>query len=235
MSVTGVDAVRGTERAASEQEPGPARRSIARRRNLPSGRAVVGALLVTISGLGLYAANRAATAPPTTKWLVARHDIPAGHRIVAADLGLAAMRLIDETAGVAYSDPAGVIGHLAVSAIAADELIQHSDIATRRAASGEGRRLTLDLSASQALDGDLAPGDLVDIAATGADPGSTQVIVADALVSAVDSGDRVGVGSRGGVRVTIVVASTDAAQVVIDSAEHGKVNLLAAAGTGGTN
>jgi len=31
------------------------------------------------------------------------------------------------------------------------------------------------------------------------------------------------------------VASTDATQVVIDSAEHGKVNLLAAAGTGGTN
>ena len=230
MLVVGADTVRG--RSADEADPASniesARRTIMARRSLPSGRAVVGALLVTISALGLYAANRAAAAPPETTWLVARRDIPSGHRITASDLGRARMQLIGETEAVSFSDPGEVIGHLSISPVAKDELLQRSDIAAHRAATGTARRLTLDLTAAQGLNGQIAPGDLVDITATGADPGSTQLIVRSALISSVDSGDRGGVGAGGGITVSLVVADADSAQLVIDAAEHGKVTLIVA-------
>lgn len=235
MVMIGANTVRGraTDSAERPTTATPTRRTITARRSLPSGRAVVGALLVTISALGLYAANRAAAAPPDTTWLVARRDIPSGHRITAADLGRARMQLIGETEAVSFSDPGDVIGHLSISPVAKDELLQRSDIATHRAATGTARRLTLDLTAAQALNGQIAPGDLVDIAATGTDPGSTQLIVRSALISSVDSGDGGGVGARGGIRVSLVVADTDAAQLVIDAAEHGKVTLIVATDLGG--
>ena len=235
MVMAGANTVRGRVADGSERTPtaSPAMRAITTRRSLPSGRAVVGALLVTISALGLYAANRAAAEPPETTWLVARRDIPSGHRITAADLGRARMQLIGETEAVSFSDPGDVIGHLSISPVAKDELLQRSDIATHRAATGSARRLTLDLTAAQALDGQIAPGDLVDIAATGADPGSTQLIVRSALISSVDSGDGGSVGARGGIRVSLVVVDADAAQLVIDAAEHGKVTLIVATDLGG--
>jgi len=237
MTMVGANTVRGraAEGAERTSKVASGRRTITARHSLPSGRAVVGALLVTISALGLYAANRAAAAPPETTWLVARRDIPSGHRITAADLGRARMQLISETEAVSFSDPGDVIGHLSISPVAKDELLQRSDIATHRAATGSARRLTLDLTAAQALNGQIAPGDLVDIAATGADPGSTQLIVRSALVSAVDSGDGGGVGARGGVRVSLIVADADAAALVIDSAEHGKVTLIVATDLGGND
>jgi len=234
MITTTPDDVRGQPSgSASRQVNKAARRTIVPRRNLPSGRAVVGALLVTLSGLGLYAANQAATASPHSTWIVARHRIPTGHRITAADLGLARMQLIDETEAVSFSDPADVIGRRALSELEPNELVQHSDIARRMQPSGSARRLTLELTRAQALDGQLATGDRVDIVATGAEPGSTRLIVSGALVAGVNVGSADSVGSSAAVRVALVVADEDAAQLMIDSSEHGKVTLIVAADDGG--
>ena len=237
MTMTNPDTVRKRQRAGrergrgggSELEIADGRRTIRPRRHLPSGRAVVGALLVTLSGLGLYAANQAATAPPKTSWIVARHRIPSGHRIEADDLGLAAMQLIDETASVSFSNPDAVIGHVALSNLGVNEIIQRSDVARHSAPVGDGRRLTVELTRAHALDGELAAGDRVDVVATGTEPGSTHSIVTGALVAGVNNGSSDSVGATGSIRVGLVVADEGAAQSVIDAAEHGKVTLIVAA------
>lgn len=234
MIMTTPDDVRGRPLGAPDRlTTEPTRRTLIPRRNLPSGRAVVGALLLTLSGLGLYAANQAATAPPRSTWIVARHRIPSGHRITATDLGQAPMQLIGETEAVSFSDPADVIGHLALSELGPNELVQHSDIARHLQATGSGRRLTLELTRAQALDGQLATGDRVDIIATSAEPGSTRLIVNGALVAGVNAGSTDSVGSSASMRVALVVADDEAAQLIIDASEHGKVTLIAAANDGG--
>ncbi len=234
MIMTTPDDLRGgplgpNDRSTNES----ARRTLLPRRNLPSGRAVIGALLLTLSGLGLYVANQAATAPPHSTWIVARHRIPNGHRITALDLGLAPMQLIGETEAVSFSDPADVIGHVALSDLGPNELVQHSDIARHRQATGSGRRLTLELTRAQALDGQLATGDRVDIIATSTEPGSTRLIVNGALIAGVNAGSTDSVGSSASMRVALVVADEDAAQLIIDASEHGKVTLIVAADDGG--
>ena len=58
---------------------------------LPTGRAIVGGLLVAVSGLGIFAAHRAATVPDSTNWLIVRRPVAAGATISVDDLALAPM------------------------------------------------------------------------------------------------------------------------------------------------
>jgi Flp pilus assembly protein CpaB len=66
-------------RAATES------RSIRRRRPLPGGRAVVGALLVTVSAIGIFVAYSDAASGPSVDYVVAASDVPVG--TVIDDLG----------------------------------------------------------------------------------------------------------------------------------------------------
>ncbi|TML58120.1 MAG: hypothetical protein E6G17_12765, partial [Actinobacteria bacterium] len=68
-------------------------RAVRRRRSLPSGRALVGGLLVAIAAVGVFGAWLSATAAPTSSYVVARHDIAPGHRVTRADLALVRLHL----------------------------------------------------------------------------------------------------------------------------------------------
>src|SRR3954464_6269244 len=102
--------VAGAERAANAsapRAPGDASaarpsssRSISRRGTLPTGRAVVGGVLVAVAALGVFVGgsrgavpafgffvpDERATRGPTTQYVVARHDLPVGTRLTADDL-----------------------------------------------------------------------------------------------------------------------------------------------------
>ena len=196
--------------------------------SLPRGRAVVGGLLVAMSAVALLVAHDAATQQDQRHWLVARSDIQIGHRVTAEDLGLAPMDLGTLASQHAFDDPGRVIGRVARHTIASGELVQASAIGAPGVGSGPGRRLTLELTPAQALDGVLAPGDPVDVVGTGDDAGSTAVIAADATVLEVGHRDE-SLGSTDRVRISIVVADEKTATAVIDAAAHGNVSLIAAA------
>jgi len=222
----------GSPNPESGVEASAARR-VQRRRTLPSGRALVGGLLVATSFIGLYAAHGASTAAPETSWLIAVRPIPAGHVIVADDLALAAVRLTDSSEARGLSDPGDVIGHTAVIALDDGDLIQRGAIsgaaasATRPAA----RRVALHLDRDQALNGEVAPGDEVDVLVTppsSATAGSsTRVIVHRALVQSTATGDDSSVGSTGKVLMTLVVDDESAAIAVVDAYSTGRVHLIA--------
>jgi Flp pilus assembly protein CpaB len=199
-------------------------------RRLPTGRAVLGGLLVVLAGVGVYAAHEQATASPDTKWLVATRAIDAGSTITPADLGLATMRL-GPAAPRAFANPADVIGRVALDRVDEGEVLQQSDVSTRRRIDPSralARRLTLALPAGRALGGLLAPGQYVDLLSTGDTAGSTTVVARDALVTDVDQRGSDGIGANDAIAVSLVVADEDTAAAVVDANETGKVTVTAA-------
>jgi hypothetical protein len=223
---------RGLAHDASMTEPDRSAGRLGTRVALPRGRAVVGGLLVALAAVGLLLAHQAATRHQVTNWLVARHPIQAGARIRSTDVAFAPMDLYSGTAERAFRSSVGVLGATAKTDMATGELVQRSDVGSRRTATGPARRLTLDLTPAQALDGSVVGGDRVDIVSSGDDPGTTKVIAHRVLVVSVRH-PTAGLGSTDAVRLTLVVDNEATAGAVIDGALHGKVTLLTGAGNGG--
>ena len=63
-------------------------RSITPRRSLPSGRAVVGALLVTVAAVGSFVVATAGESTPDVSYLVAARPIDAGESVTVADFDI---------------------------------------------------------------------------------------------------------------------------------------------------
>ncbi len=140
-----------------------ARRSVGRSRSLPSGRAAIGALLVVLSGLGLTAAARRASAEPTTKFAVATRDIPAGTQLQAGDIQFLTMELATDVAKRSFTAGTSLVGAVAVNPLSSGELIQYSAV---QAGGPSLRSMSFPIEAARAVNGELDPGDRVDIVAT---------------------------------------------------------------------
>ena len=124
-----------------------------------------------------------------------------------------------------------MIGRVALDRIDAGEVVQRSDISSRRRidpSRAAARRLTLALPSGRALAGALAPGQYVDLLSTGDTAGSTTVVARDALVTAVDQGGQDGIGTNDAIAVSVVVADEATAAAVVDANETGKVTVTAA-------
>ncbi len=89
--------------------PGPARLSFLARRGLPTGRALVGALLVTLATVGSFAIATTGDDGPTTEYLVVINDVDAGDQVRLADVSLAAMDLAPEVAANALPSTNGLV------------------------------------------------------------------------------------------------------------------------------
>jgi Flp pilus assembly protein CpaB len=199
-------------RAVRDQPPAPARR-IRRVRGLPGGRAVVGALLVAASAVGVFAAYLSATAEPSTAYLLAGRAIEPGTRFASLDdvltaVGRAPLDLPPTAAGRAIpaEDAATLVGRVVVAPL------ERGDLLTRTAFVEDGgvadaQTLSFSVPEAAAVDGSLRPGERVDVIAThGAGGESFTAYVARGLpllrVSAPD-------GTVGGPRqLTLTVAVT---------------------------
>lgn len=199
-----------------------------RRRTIPGGRAAVGGLLVTLSVLGTYSAHRAASAPPTTRYLVAARDLAPGHVITGDDLRFVALDLPGRLGrSGAFTDPSRVIGSATIGPLGAGELVQ----ATALTAPDEltGQRISFPLDAAFALDGTLRAGDRVDVIATfgqGLDA-VTEVIARQATVISRSGNDAV-LGRSDQEVVTLDVVTRREAITVAHAVHVGKLSLMRA-------
>jgi Flp pilus assembly protein CpaB len=140
-------------------------RSVDRRRSLPGGRAVVGAFLVTLAAVGIFAAYLRASAEPTTSWVVAARDLLPGDVVTAADITTVAIDLPDAQARRTANNPDAMLGRVVISPLFADELVGVGDTADGADVEGTSA-LTFPIETSRALGGSLAAGDRVDVVAT---------------------------------------------------------------------
>ena len=188
--------------------PGPAgvQRSIVSRRSLPNGRALVGALLVTVAAVGAFVLSTRGDSGPGTEYLVLLRDIDAGGLVNAADVAYEPMTLSPELADIAFSSTsADTTGHLdgatALRFLHAGALLLVPDLRGANRILGaettEIHELTLPVPLDRTPDL-LTRGDRVAILAYDARNEDTWVAVEDGLVLAYNtSGDSFGSSSQG--------------------------------------
>lgn len=213
-----------TSRIASAPPAAGGERILRRSRALPGGRAVVGALLIAVAGLGAFTMARRADATPDTSWVIVTHAVAPGARLTADDLALRPMRLDPDVAANAYGSLAGLEGAVALAPLGAGQLLARASVAPRTSAGPDGlapaHELTLPVPVDRMPTG-LRRGESVAVLATygTGNDARTVVTVQRAVVLAVgDPGD--GLTTRGTARLTVslpdpaaVIETAHAAQV----------------------
>ena len=145
---------------SSPSAPG---RVLRRRRRLPDSRAVLGALLVAASVVGIYAAY---TGPrgASRAYVVAARAIRPGDPLTLRDLTRTRVDLPPSLRARAFTDASLLIGATALSPIEAGELVQTGQVIRKRGGARTAE-LSFPIEASRVGSG-LRAGDRVDIVAT---------------------------------------------------------------------
>jgi Flp pilus assembly protein CpaB len=194
---------------------------------LPSGRAIVGSLLVVIAAAGVLAAHRSASAPPATRVVVVTRDVPAGTVLEAADLGTVAIDLPAGTTAVDADDADRVVGSVARQDLHEMDLLRPSDTGAAAATPEPGAVVVpVQVERTRALDGVVHAGNRVDVLATDPDGNGTRLLARDVLVVAVDGEDDDGLGADEGVGFRLALADTDVAATVVDAAVRSQLTVV---------
>ena len=222
---------------------------ITTRRGLPTGRSVLGGLLVALAALGTYVAATSGGDAPTTRYAVATHDLAPGTTLGPADVRLVALELPTEQATGTFSDTRSLLGGALRGPVQSGSLLTDALVERQRSGfagadgagdagdapsdgSGDGsgvgsapyREVSVALPAARALDGSLRPGDRVDVVATDGD--ASFVLVDRALVVASSGADRGSALGGGDVRVTLALPDATAAMAVAHGATAAELTLV---------
>lgn len=206
-------------------------RPLRRRRALPGGRAVVGGFLIALAAVGIFAAYTGATTDSRQHFVVARRDLPMGHRIGPGDVTRLAMDLPPALEARASRDPSQLVGAVVVGPVAKGELVQTSDVVTGVAAGQTGPQVSFPIESARALDGHLEVGEMVDVVATyeGGGEGQTMVVVRNARLVA-RSKPSGSLGEGGKQVVTLSLPSRSDTLAVAHAANAGKLTLVRVTG-----
>jgi len=192
-----------TQATADTSDARP-RRSITPRRSLPTGRALVGAFLVTVAALGAFALSADHDGEPTTRYLVTTRAIDVGEQVTAADVRFESMILSDELADRSLNSMNGLEGATVLRSFRTGELIDVADVipAITKATIGETlHEVTFGVPLDRTPDS-VVPGDRVTVLAT--TDGLTRLTVEDAILLEIDrQPDQIGPSGRGTLTLAI--------------------------------
>jgi hypothetical protein len=182
-------------------------RSFAPRRALPNGRAVIGALLVTIAATGTFAVATADDGRPDREYLVVVDDIKAGAAIDLDDVAFEAMHLSPAAASNALQTTRGLEGATALSQLHSGAILDVRDLNGAAFVDGLAitgiHELTIPVPLERAP-AELRPGDRVAVLAYSASDAVLHTAIEDALVLAFEVGG-VGIGTTGDARLTLAL------------------------------
>ena len=195
---------------------------------LPTGRAVVGGVLIASAAVGVLLAHRAADAPPEHRYVVATVDLPVGATIEASDLGTVAADLPADLSVVVDAQAQDLVGSVTRLPLRAMDLVRPTDVVDPgRFDTPDAVEVALDLAPAPALFGTLRAGDRVHVLSTDPDGGGTRTVAHSALVAQVGSDDSAGaIGSSGQVRVRLSLPDAATAQSVVDAAVRSELTLV---------
>ncbi len=189
-------------------------RSLGRRPSLPTGRAAIGGVLITLAALGSFVAATSANTGPTASIVVSDRPLTAGDRIDAADLHVIAVDLPDDALATFFDTTSSVGGATVLAAVDAHQPVPRASVSTATAdARPPAHDLSFSLERDRALNGRLRPGERIDLVATfgsGAEA-STEIVTQDVEVIEIDRGS----GSSGSsAKVALTVSLPDEATVL---------------------
>ena len=190
-------------------EDGPLR-VITPRRGLPSGRALLGAFLVTIAALGTFAIATGGDDTPSTAYLIIGSNVPAGTQVTLADVEFVPMELGETLVATALTSTEGLDGATALRDLRAGELLSVDDLLAAPRIDGAPIGAVHELTFGVPLDRTppaLRQGDRVTILGTTDD--RTSVGVEDAVVLSIDmEPGQIGLSGRGVLTLAMTSAET---------------------------
>jgi hypothetical protein len=205
------DDVDGAERSITSE------RVVRPFRGLPGGRAVLGALLIAASAVGVTGVVLSATAAPATSFVVAADALEPGARFasiedVRAAFGRATVDLPPTLAerAVPVEELDALVGQVLLAPLERGDLLVRSALVEQRADGGEDV-LSFALPRTAAVAGALRPGERIDVVATygsGA-TATTDYVVRRVRVLGVSTPDVGVVGASSELTLTVALASPD--------------------------
>lgn len=194
---------------------GPSTRQILPTNRLPSGRAMLGAVFVTLAVLGIFVATGSGNDSPSPAYAVAARPIEPGTHLTAADVTYEELTLADTVAMNGFAATDDLVGAVAIDGIGAGELLQRTHVALAFSGVDEpSLEFSFPISRSRAPR-TLRTGDAVAVLATvGSGEGArTDVVVADAIVIAFEA-DESGPATRTSAVLTVAIAD-GASQIAV--------------------
>jgi Flp pilus assembly protein CpaB len=210
-------------------------RSGGSRRALPTGRALVGGLLVTLAAVVVFATYAGAQATPTSTVVVTTRALEPGARLSTADVELRTVDLGDELVGRSFGSVDDVVGAVALAPLDAGDLVQASAVRTADAGSDpDAPQFSFALDRDRALNGELRPGEIVDLLATfgTGTSASTKVLASSARVLAVEQAGSGTLGSSGRVVLTVALDDDDTVLDVAHASQVAAITVVRASGDG---
>ena len=208
--------------AGDEERSRPVAGVVTSRGKHPSGRAVVGGLLVAIAAVGAFVL---ATPKPRAAiaYVVATHTVEPGTQLSAGDLTTVAIDLPPGQAAIAFTQPSTLVGATSLGPLAPGQLVQGPAVARHPLSPFE---VSLSVDSDRALDGRLVAGEHVAVLATfGSGPDSVTLTVASAaLVERLSKPTGLAVGTKDVVTLGLE-AETDL-EAVVHAALAGELTLV---------
>lgn len=205
-------------------------RVLAPRRSLPGSRAIVGGVLVAVAVLGSYAATTQAGKQDTRTVVVAAHDIAPGTRIQPSDLRVVKLPIDATVANHVLQSTSKLSGSTALAPLRSGDMIQTSAIASAQSQTPY-LEVSFSVEAARALDGNLQPGETVDVLTTDKTNAAAgaRVAASDARVLRVQAGSS-NIGKSGDVTITVGVNSRTEAAAIAAAVDQGQVTLVRTTG-----
>lgn len=199
----------------------------------PPRRAVVGGALVALAAIGVFSAHRGSESAPTTRFVVAAREIPAGTTITRDDLGVIAVDLPEDISAIEAEDATGLIGRVAGNDISELEFVSDNDLVSASKFNRPGTfQLAVDMPAARAMQGVIHAGDVVSVMSTDTEGAQTTQLTDQALVHSVSSPSRDSIGASGSVRVVLSVPGQDLATEMVNAAVRSELTLVKGSSSG---
>jgi Flp pilus assembly protein CpaB len=200
-----------------------ARRRIGGRPLLPNARALIGGLLLAVSGVVTFAAWQQASGVPDHSYVVAERSLAPGERLTADDLATVRLDLPRRLAGGAFDEVDAVVDRVTLGPVGAGELVQVAQVSDE-ASTGPLVEVSFALPRDRALDGRLRGGDRVDVFVTYDDYTAAVVDGAEVVALADDSGSAL--GPAGDVTVTLALEGVSRRAQLVHAVRVGEVTLV---------
>ena len=198
---------------------------------IPRHRAVIGGLLISIAAALAFMASSAGDAAPSRTVVVASRDITPGTRISATDLERRSLPIDEELAAHGFATTDELLSATTLAPIGAGELLQRSAIRGSGPSTDEAG-FSFPIDREHALDGDLRPGDIVDVLATfgsGLDA-ETAVLARSVRIAQISATDSSSVAGAGRLVVTAHFTATDQLLEVAHAAQVAALTLVRTTG-----
>ncbi len=202
------------------------------KRKLPSGRAVLGGLLITLAVLGVLLASRLGDDATFQNVVVARQDLAPGTVIEAAHVAQIRLRL-DESADWVIPTTEEVIGSVLLGPVGRLEFVQRSNVAETESGSVPSGLAEVSIAIEpERAPATLASGELVSILATfDSDGVSVTRLIADRVV-VLSYTDGQSDFSTTDTVLRLGLADGQVASTIVNASQTGEISIIGVTGAG---